>query len=219
MHINKITTEKKISKDGIIYALIFVLYIIIVALIFISAINFLRTVINTALSTPDNTEVENKYGQLDLENYSLVAGKLGLKKSIEVMPLVVPPVTEEIIATSSLPEVIIPTTTPEIVPEPVVSAPKIIEIRPNIIITNSTTKSGLAATLKNKLSAASYKVLSTGNSRPALATTTIKVKNSINPDSTYLTEIKKIVATSYDFVILPLDEKAASDIEIIIGNK
>lgn len=222
MHTNKINfADKKINKEGIIYTLIFVLYITIAVLIFVYAINSLRAVINTALSTPDSTEVENKYGQLDLENYSLVAGKLGLKK---VNQTITPPVeapietsTESQIATTSLPEIVVPTTTPEI--EPVVEAPKIEEKKPTIIITNSTLTSGLAAALKNKLNAANYEVLSTGNNRPALEVTTIKIKNSISPDSTYLAEIKKIVDLNYDFVILTLNETAKSDIEIIIGNK
>jgi hypothetical protein len=171
--------------------------------------------------------MENKYAELNLANYSLVASKLGLQKSSPVVPEVVTPAvatSTEVIATTSvevpttsLPETVVTTTTP-VVPV-TIETPVIPDKRPTIIITNSTTKSGLASELKNKLSAVGYKIISTGNSRPSLAITTIKVKNSITPDSTYLSEIKKIVKASYDFVVVSLAENASSDIEIIIGGK
>lgn len=221
MHINKNPEEKKpIKKEGIIYALVFVLYAAIFILIFSYAIKFLSTTINSALSEPAGAAIEDKYGELDLESYSLIANKLNLEKVVQVIPEVEPEIitTEPEVASTSVE--VATTSVPEIVVEPfipVVEEPKVIEQRPTLIITNSTLKSGLAATLKNKLS--SYTVLSTGNSRPSLAITTIKVKNSINPNSTYLAEIKKIVSESYDLVILPLADEAKSDIEIIIGNK
>ena len=219
MHINNPLQDKKIDQEGIIYALIFVLYIVIIVLIFSYAIHFLRTTVNTALATPTGTDMENKYAELDLANYSLIASKLGLQKSSPAAPEIVVPVvatSTEVIATTttSLPEIITPTTTPVVVETPIVA-----EKRPTIVITNSTTKSGLASDLKNKLSAVGYKILSTGNSRPSLAITTIKVKNSIAPDSKYLAEIKKIVKTSYDFIVVILDETASSDIEVVIGGK
>ncbi len=225
MRINNPLQDKKIDQEGIIYALIFVLYIVIIVLIFSYAIHFLRTTVNTALATPTGTDMENKYAELDLANYSLIASKLGLQKSSPVVPEVIVPVvatSTEVLATTppvevsttSLPEIIPPTTTPV-----VIEAPIVIEKRPTIIITNSTTKSGLASDLKNKLSAVGYKIISTGNSRPSLVITTIKVKNSVAPDSTYLAEIKKIVKTSYDFVVVTLDNTASSDIEVVIGGK
>lgn len=216
MPISKPKTTKKINQEGIIYALIFVLYIIVLGIIFVYVIQFVRGSINTALGTPVNPEIENKYGQLDLANYSLVANKLGLQKASPVV--IIPPVVNSIPIVTSTPIQVtttsLPTTTP-IITTPVVPVDK----KPTTIVTNSTTKSGLAADLKNKLIAAGYQVLSTGNSNPSLAITTIKVKNSISPDSKYLAEIKKIVSATYGLVILPLADNAASDIEIIIGNK
>lgn len=216
MRINKNLEEKKtIKKEGVIYALVFVLYTLVFILIFSYAVKFLSTTINDTLSEPTGAVIEDKYGELNLEDYSLIANKLGLEKSINIAPIVEP----EIASTSTTTE-IASTSLPEITVEPFIpltEKPVALEQKPTIIITNSTLKSGLAATLKNKLS--NYTVISTGNSRPSLAITTIKVKNSINLDSTYLAEIKKIVDESYDFVILPLDDKAKSDIEIIIGNK
>lgn len=215
---------KKINKDGIIYALIFILYTAVAGLIFVYAINFLKTAINTALSTPNNTEIENRYGQLDLNNYSLVANKLGLKKNSQLSTT--NEITAESVATSTIelaPE-IIATTTPEVISTmntstETASAVKAEEKRPTIIVTNSTLKSGLAASLKNKLTAAGFTVLNTGNSRPALGITTIKVKESVSPESVYLNEIKKIVDSDYDSVVIDLNDNAKSDIEIIIGNR
>lgn len=226
MHINNPLQDKKIDQEGVIYALIFVLYLIVIVLIFSYAINFLRNTVNDALATPTGTDMENKYAELDLANYSLIANKLGLQKSSPVVPVVIPIATStEVIATTSIE---IATTTTVSVPEvatttvtttPIVEVTPAAPTRPTIIITNSTTKSGLASDLKTKLSAAGYKILSTGNSRPSLVITTIKVKNSIAPDSAYLAEIKKIVKTSYDFVVVALDDKASSDIEVVIGGK
>lgn len=225
MPISKPKTTKKINQEGIIYALIFVLYIIALGIIFTYAIQFVRGSINTALGTPVDPEIENKYGQLDLTNYALVSNKLGLQKSspVVIIPLVE---TSTPIIVSSTPVQIattsLPTTTPVVIASstPIIATPVVpTEKRPTTIVTNSTTKSGLAADLKNKLIAAGYQVLSTGNSSPSLAITTIKVKNSISPDSKYLAEIKKIVSATYGLVILPLADNAASDIEIIIGNK
>jgi hypothetical protein len=217
MHINNPLKIKKISQEGIIYALIFVLYIVVAVIIFIYAINFLRPAINSTIVAPDGAALEN-YGELDLANYSLVANKLGLKKTNQIVqtpeitpaPIQIATSSLTTTATTSLPQTTIATVTP------VISTPAI-EKRPRIIITNSTTKSGLAADLKSKLTAAGYQIISTGNSQPSLAT--IKVKNSISPDSKYLAEIKKIVKASYDLVIVSLDEKASYDLEIVIGNK
>jgi len=217
MPINNSKKENQVNKEGIIYALIFVLYLLILIITFTYAIKFLRSTVNNALSTPISTEIENKYGQLDLDNYAIIANKLGLQKSTIIVPVIEVPVatTSEIIVASTTPE-IATTSLPEI---NATSAPIVIEKKPNISVINSTLKSGLAANLKNKLTAASYQVINTSNSQPSLAITTIKVKSTINADSKYLSEIKKIVSTNYDFVVLPLDNQAASDIEIIIGNK
>jgi hypothetical protein len=233
MPINKPKTNKTINQEGIIYALIFVFYIIILGIIFTYAIQFVRGSINTALGTPTNPAIESKYGQLDLANYALVADKLGLKKSNPIVITAPIETTAPIIATSA-PIVVtstpiqVSTTSLPTTPMVTASATPIIatntpiiptEKRPTIVITNSTGKSGLAADLKNRLIAAGYQIIGTGNSNPSLATTTILVKNSISPDSKFLTEIKKIVSANYVFVVLPLNDKAASDIEVIIGNK
>ena len=223
MHINNSKKLKPISREGIIYALIFILYATVVGLVFIYATKFLGKAINVALSEPVSETIEAKYGQLDLVNYALIAKKLGLQKSTPATPEVMAPIiipetssTTPITATTS-PEAVTTVPTPEIITS--VVTPKIIEVRPKIVVINSTTKSGLAAQLKNKLVAAGYSVIRTANSKPSLTSTTIKIKNSINLDSVYISEIKKIVALNYDFVIDTLDSNSDHEVEIIIGNK
>lgn len=229
MHINNPKKLKPINKEGLIYALIFILYATIAGLVFISATKFLSKAINVALSEPASSAIEAKYGQLDLENYALIAKKLGLQKSVPVIPEVIIPIitpeassTPEVATTTpklttTIPELVTVIPTPEII-TPIV-APKIIEVRPKIVVINSTIKSGLAAQLKNKLVAAGYAVIRTGNSKPSLANTVIKVKASLNPDSMYLSEIKKIVDLNYDFVLDTLAADSNHEVEIVIGNK
>jgi hypothetical protein len=222
MHINNPKKLKPISQEGLIYALIFVLYATVLILVFISATKFLSKAINVALSNPAGSDIEAKYGQLDLENYALIAKKLGLQKSTPASPAVILPAV--ILEASSTPE--IATTSPELVSTTVVPEittpiiePQIIEVKPKIVVINSTIKSGLAAQLKNKLEAAGYSVIRTGNSKPSLTSTVIKIKNSFNPDSSYLSEIKKIVALNYDFTLGALADNSDHEVEIIIGNK
>jgi len=93
------------------------------------------------------------------------------------------------------------------------------ETKPKIDVINSTVKSGLAGTLKDKLQAAGFNVLKTGNSKPTEAQTIIKIKNSYLANINYIDSIKKIVAGSYDYLSQTLDEGADHDIEIIIGSK
>lgn len=218
---NKSENKIKINKEGAIYALIFLSYFTVLIFVFINLISFLRTTINNTLKTPASEELENKYSQLDLEKYNLISNKLGFSQN-NINP--VAEIREEIKT-----EEVIASTTPvleeEIIDEESkeITEPKtdiiIVDNKPIIAVYNSTTKPGLAADLKRSLLQGGYEVAQTGNNRPSLAITTIKVKNKINPDSKYLEEIKKIVDTNYDFVILPLEETSSYDLEIIIGNK
>lgn len=86
MHINNPKKTETRSKDGIIYFLIFILYATILILVFSYSIKFLKNVFSVALDTPAGEEITAKYGQLDLENYALLALKLDLKKPITNNP-------------------------------------------------------------------------------------------------------------------------------------
>jgi hypothetical protein len=235
---NNLIKTKPISKEGLIYALIFVSYAVVLVLVFVYSVKFLNQALKTAISSPVGSEIENKYAQLDLENYSLLANKLNLSLSSGNQLIINQPIQNitpeattsseivipEMIASSSQTSTIeiTPTTTAPIVTQPTTSeiiAQEVVQAKPSIIVINSTLKSGLAANLKSELNKSGYAVLRTASSKPALDNTIIKIKSSVNQNSQYLMEIKKIVSLNYDFTLETLDEKADHDLEIIIGNK
>lgn len=139
MHINNPKKTETRSKDGIIYFLIFILYATILILIFINSIKFLKNVFSVALDTPAGEEITAKYGQLDLENYALLAYKLDLKKPItnnlETATQESPEQTNEAI-TRIEPT---PEPTPEATPEPTPEAtpeatPEVAPLLPETVI-------------------------------------------------------------------------------------
>ena len=96
MHINNFDKIKPVNKESLIYSLVFVLYAAVLILTFIYFVKFLNNNINLALSTPASEDMENKYGQLDLEDYSLVASKLNLTKPVIIKPVITNTVTSTI---------------------------------------------------------------------------------------------------------------------------
>jgi len=247
MPTNNQKIKKPINQESIIYALIFVLYTAITILLFVYAAKFLGATINSALSSPVNSDVEARYGQLKLDDYSVVAGKLNLSSGrnnenqtpvsqaisttsvamvasssiTSVVPVASSSITSTIISTASstAPIVVIAPTTQIQAQGPGPSS-LASEIKPKISIVNSTAKSGLAAALKNKLQSAGFEVIKTGNTRPSEVQTIIRIKSDISQSSSYLTQIKKIVSESYDFTTEVFSDQAANyDLEIVIGNK
>jgi len=214
--------QEPLSQESIIYALIFVVYVAIVVLVFIYSVKFLGKTINTALTTPGNNDITAKYGQLNLADYAAVASKLNLTSANGGI------VSSDNLIASSSAEIAQVTMGTGIISQGTNTTPPAsssttsavsTENKPKIDIINSTTKSGLAATLKDKLQSAGFYVLKTGNSKPAETQTIIKIKNSYLANINYIDSIKKIVAGSYDYVSQTLDESADHDIEIIIGSK
>jgi hypothetical protein len=219
---NKIKTNKKINKADVFYYGLFIVYAIIIILVFIYSIKFLAKTINTAFSSPQNTDMEAKYGQLHLDEYAIVAAKLGLAAAPGQSQLPATPVnlptematTSEIIATTSdLALSSEPSTSTELV------AVMVPETKPQIAVINSTLTSGLAGELKAQLQTAGFSVPGLNSSQPSEPQTIIKVKDSVNQDGQYFSEIKKIVSSKYDFKIDTLDNVSKYDIEIIIGDK
>ena len=245
MHINKLKPIKPVSKEGIIYSSSFVIYVIVLVFIFISATKFLSLAINTALSSPVGEDITAKYGQLDLTNYALVANKLDLKRPVTNATTTLPVASVELASTSTenLPSVVageatsVPLVTASNTPTevasttptttdlfalasttpPVQSAP--VDIKPTIAVVNSTLKSGLASDLKKLLVSGGFNVIKTSTIKPSTPNTIILIKASLNPDSAYLAQIKKIVGNQYDFVLGILDETSDHGVEIVIGNK
>jgi hypothetical protein len=197
--------EKKINKEGVIYALILVAYFSTIFLVFIFSVKFLSNTINSTLSVSQELQLTTE-NQIDLKSYALIESKLNLSQ-----------IAASTIATSTdsiLPEAT--TTTSTISTITIVKTP---EVMPEIVISNSTLKAGLAGNLKEKLQAAGLVVLRTNNTKPAEKQTIIKIKSSLSNDSDYISKIKKIVSTDYDFIVQILEEEADHNVEIIIGIK
>jgi hypothetical protein len=233
MLINKIKIEKKISRDQIIYISAFIIYATIVVVLFVYSIKFLGKTINSAFTQPLTSDIEAKYGQLHLDDYQVVATKLGLTSPTiyqEAQPEQASNQQEQASSTNDTTNDTGPTTTPlasattaDIVSPnndlSVSNTNSETETKPTISIINSTLTAGLAAGLKTSLQQVGFEILNTGNIRPSEPTTVIKVKASVNQSSSYFSEIKKIVSEKYDFTIVILEETANQDIEIVIGNK
>lgn len=243
MFTNNFLKNKSINKEGLIYALIFIVYLIAIILIFVYSIKFLSKAINFTLSEPQNQEIEEKYSKINLENYTIIADKLNFIKATPIInqnnpssetssPGIIPNsennTTLNIVNSSSnMPETVdlpsLADNTLPVAPSPVVPAESTVsppqEIKPRLVIVNSTLTSGLASALKSKFQIANFDVLRIGNIRPSELNTVIKVKQSVNQNSAYFFEIKKIVSEKYDFVLKTLEEEADYEIEIIIGEK
>lgn len=229
--------NKKTGQDRIIYALIFFVYGVLVILLFVYSIKFLGQTLNSAFSQPQGAELEAKYGQLQLDNYAVVAKKLGLSAPVKKeganqeapAPVEQSTSTPEIATSTEAtinPETTANTETTTDTGAPIemnsnnsTSLDANLEVKPIIAVINSTLTAGLAAGMQADLQAAGLEVQSVGNSKPVLENTVIKVKVEFNPNSSYLAEIKKIVSQKYDFTIEPLNYTSSNDIEIIIGNK
>jgi hypothetical protein len=225
---NKIKTNRKVSRADIFYYALFIIYAILITLVFIYSIRFLVKTINSAFSSPQSTVMEAKYGQLRLDEYALVADKLGLKAAapsqnqinMPSVPIDLPTETSTTSASNITTSTLELTATSSV--ETNTSSPVAVivpETKPQISVINSTLSAGLAGELRKQLQAAGFTVPNIGNSQPSEAQTIIKVKNSVNQNSNYFSEIKKIVSNKYDFIITTLDSAAKYDIEIIIGDK
>jgi LytR cell envelope-related transcriptional attenuator len=195
--------EKRKSQEGIIYTLILVTYFSAIILVFIFSVKFISNTINSTLSAPQELENTTE-NQIDLKSYTLIENKLNLNQIITTT------------TPTSTNDTLLATTTSAI---PTTTAIEVIEIMPKIVISNSTSKSGLAGILKDKLQAAGLIVLKTNTVKPTTKQTIIKIKDSFNTNSNSLAKIKKIVSSDYDFIIQVLEEKTNYDVEIIIGNK
>jgi hypothetical protein len=194
---------KNIKLKKIIYPALFVVFIIIVAVIFIQTIGFLADSIDKAF-TLDPQIAESHLVKLDLGNFNAVTKKLSINVG-----------SQSPVSSSQPIEVATPvaTTTPNEAKE----ANKLDKTSVKIEVLNSTKTSGLAGELKAVLEADGFKVEKTGNFSPVQETTFIKIKDS---KKDYASIVKESVSKKYQ----PgedklLEENDAYDIIIIIGNK
>lgn len=235
MFTNKLSKNIALSKESLVYAGIFVVYVSVTITIFVYSVRFLGTAVNLSLSEPLSQTLEQKYGQVNLDNYALIAHKLDLLKgnpnnqnaALSIQSPSVSTTTEAISNASNMPETIIVLSTSSVISPPLIplnvpldtpiSAP--VEFKPSIVVINSTLTSGLASALKTQLQSSNFEVLRIGNVRPSEVNTIIKVKANINQDSLYFSDIKKIVSERYDYILGVLEDTADHDIEVIIGEK
>ncbi len=207
--------NKKINKESLIYPAIFIVYFLIIASAFAYSIKFLSKTINSALDEPQNEVLTEEYASLKLKEYSLVAQKLGLSRVNSSEPEIKTEI--ETNNASSSPEILNPTTEIQSTSTNPTADAQSAETLPKILVINSTLKPGLATNLKNKLESSGFEVLTPTNNNLNLDTTAIKIKDGFIRSSNFTT-IKNIVSENYNFIILPLEDDVAHDIEIIIGN-
>ncbi|HBH71579.1 MAG TPA: hypothetical protein DDX26_01810 [Candidatus Yonathbacteria bacterium] len=185
----------KVKPKDLIYPAIILFFIIIVGILFSVAMKFITKNFNDAFSGTIATE----RSVLNMENYTLVAKKLGI--SIE-------PQKNAII---TVPEKATATTTEDVI----VETEEILDKKSiTISVLNSTTKKGAAGALAQALENDGFAKATTGNEKKQYATTTI----FINEDKLEYEElILDTVQKTYPDAIVSTTSAGKSDVVIIIG--
>lgn len=193
---------EKIKLKDIIYPLITVLFFVVILTVFILDTGFITQNINKAFYVPDPSEIESRMVKIDLENYYVVAGKLGLSTAA---PAVVP---QEQVAPQ------------EVVPQQPVApvVPVVDKATLTISVFNTTTTKGAAAAIKKDLETAGFKVGETGNQTPALDITQVKVKSAVNGSQT-IEELKQAIVKKYPSATVVVDDSIAVDVVVLIGKQ
>ncbi|HAS84820.1 MAG TPA: hypothetical protein DCS23_01955 [Candidatus Yonathbacteria bacterium] len=185
-----------VKPKDLIYPGIVLLFTIIISVIFILATKFIAKSIDTAFSG----DIGEGSSSLNMENYTLVAKKLGISTEIRKEATNIPVET-------SIPSTPIATTTVEVLDKKAFT----------LNILNSTAKSGLAGSLATSLEIAGFAKAKTGNEKTLYATTTIAVKESKSAiGEALLSTVRK---TYPDAVSTTSPETALFDVIIIIGNR
>lgn len=187
----------EVNPKDLIYPGIVFLFAIIVGVIFILATGFIAKSIDTAFSG-DTGEGSSS---LNMENYTLVAKKLGI--SVE--------------AKKEAPTTPVATTTPAEQPATTTTTQVLDKKAFTLNILNSTGKGGLAGTLATSLESAGFAKAKTGNEKTLYATTTVAIKESKSALGPSLLEI--IRKTYPDAVSTTSTETASFDVIITIGTK
>lgn len=187
---------RKLKFAYLLYPGISILFLIVVAVVFFFAIQFLSRNINEAFSP----EVGISAPTLDMEKYQLVTKKLGLVTA----PANNAPISD---ATGSLPSQAVATGTPEIT---VLDKQSI-----TILIKNSTPTKGAAAALVKALEGEGFAKAKTGNEQNLYATTTILLKKSKGSYEPLLFEAVRKLYPKVTATTAP--EASTADATIIIG--
>ncbi|MDO8604639.1 MAG: LytR C-terminal domain-containing protein [bacterium] len=197
----------RLRPRAILYGGVMLSFIIVVSILFFFSVRFIARNIDSAfLSTPLEQEQT-----LNRENYNIVAKKLGISTSTQKNAL--PTSTPFVIATTSASD-----TMKESVPGAVIGSINnqvtIDKSSLTIKILNSTTKSGSAGMLAEKLQSLGFAKAVTGNEATLHATSTIFLTEDMRPlEEELLHEVRKM----YSGAIATTTKNSLFDITIIIG--
>lgn len=208
MDLNKL---KKIKIKNIVYPAISAAFLIVALWLFISFSSFLIKSVDKVFSAPEQGEIESRLIKINLEDFDVVAKKLGIVSE----PAIIEPTREtaapeqQIQETAQVPE---SEQTPS---TPVIEDKSIIKIQ----VLNSVKTAGLAANLKSQLETAGFQNIKTGNQSAEEPVSLIKTKKSFE-NSLLLNEIKEIILKKYQLDALQMiDETSEFDAIIVIGKK
>lgn len=193
---NSITQKilKKIKSPNFVYLAVFFVFLAIVCFLFLYSTNFIITNINKIFSPTGNGDEQ----ALNIENYSLVAKRLGFAANLPTKNAVVSPAT-------------IPLTTPSTSTSTTSITIKSVALS----VLNSTSKRGVASTLATALKQVGFIKVTTGNQKKLATTTTILISNSARD---FTTIVENVVKKTYPKSTTRVTDNAATaEITIIIG--
>lgn len=208
---NKMSIEQLKAME---YPIGMIAFILIVLALFFSVARFLSTSINSAISSPNETQIQAQLIHIDEEDYALVGTKLHL-------PAIQSSLTGAT-TTSETPTAAAGTTTVQTTPLSAASEPQPAESKSafSLAVYNTTKKSGIAGTVKNDLVTAGFTVTKTGNKTPQEPQTLVQIKERVQASSAIIDEILSILGKRFaigDPQIL--DSTSPYDIVITIGAK
>ena len=185
-----------LKPKDLIYPGIVLLFAIIVGVIFILATGFIAKNIDTAFSGDTGEDSSS----LNMENYTLVAKKLGISTEIRKE-------ATSVSVETSVPSEPRATSTTQVLDKKVLT----------LSILNSTSKSGIAGALATSLELAGFAKAKTGNEKTLYATTTVAIKESMSALGSSVIEIVKKTYPEAGSTISP--ETALFDVIITIGTR
>lgn len=193
----------KLKFKKIIYPLISGIIAIIIIIVFIYSVKFLAEAIDRVFAQ-DTEFLESHLIRLDMEKFNLVAKKLGINQQPTTYDL--QPTIDNLQQTATSSQSLV-----------VGSQLSLDKTAVKIKVINSTKTRGLAKELKTILEADGFLVNEMDTISPALATTTIKIKES---KKNYNPLVRESVSKKYpEAEDKVLEEKENFDIIIIIGSK
>lgn len=200
-------TFSNIRWQDMIYPLISLFFLIVLAVIFFMTVKFLYTHIDSALSL--DTGEEPSLLRVDIGNLTVVANKLAV-------PIRTPsetPFEQSAPSTTETEET--PVENTGSASAPAATTPDRASVR--IAVYNSTATAGVAGKLKSALLLEQFTVAEVGNKTPALETTLIQTKASL--DASLRSSINTIVSNSYTISTETLPADSTFDVIITIGAK